>query len=110
MGGTMSRVFGSADSGATNDVLNGQVVPTGTPGASTVADPNQGFSGSQMLTRGLASGLGQGLKNQSQQQQQPRGGAAQIPVTPTPDVSGYYPVQPLTPKTQNDPYSAFYRR
>jgi hypothetical protein len=34
-------LFGKKDASATNDVLNGDVVATGTPGAKTVADPKR---------------------------------------------------------------------
>lgn len=43
----MGGNFGKPDKYATNDVLNGQIVATGTPGAQTVADPNQGLTEKQ---------------------------------------------------------------
>jgi len=49
----MGATFGKSDSNATNDVLGGKVVATGTPGAHTVADPNRGLSDSQMRNRKL---------------------------------------------------------
>lgn len=57
----MGSTFGRTDGSATNDVLNGQTVATGTAGAQTVADPNKGLSGGQMRNRKLASIGGQTL-------------------------------------------------
>ena len=57
MGKTLSNTFGSKDPNATNDVLSGQVVATGTPGAVTIKDPNQGLTSSQVASRkGLSIG------------------------------------------------------
>lgn len=51
----MGQAFGKKDASATNDVLNGSTVPTGTPGAQTVADPSQGISSAQQRNSQLAS-------------------------------------------------------
>jgi hypothetical protein len=52
----MGTTIGKSDKNATNDVLNGDVVATGTPGAKTVADPNRGLDISQIRNRKLLSG------------------------------------------------------
>lgn len=72
MGGTIGKVFGSVDKNATNTVDGGgNVVATGTPGGSEVADPNKGLSSGQMFARrALAGGL-RGGGSAMQQQGQP---------------------------------------
>lgn len=79
MGQSFANTFGKQDRSATNDVLNGQVVTTGTPGAQTMADPNGGLSGAQIRNRKLLqSGQGfLGIMGQNQQGQQQ--GASQQP-------------------------------
>lgn len=70
--GSWDSLFGKKDPSATNSVLNGQVVATGTPGAQVVADPNQGLGSSQARNRGLGAAGGRllgGLSQQDQQQQ-----------------------------------------
>lgn len=61
----MGQTFGQLDPNATNDVMGGKTVATGTPGAQTMADPNKGLSGGQMFARkalsGGLSGMSQGL-------------------------------------------------
>lgn len=65
----------------------------------------------QKIAKGITGVAGAGLRGMQQpQQQRPQGGAAPIQVAQAPDVSGYYPVRPITPQNPNDPYSAFYRR
>lgn len=51
----MGSTFGRTDSNATNDVLNGDTVATGTPGAKTMRDPNGGLDDSQIRNRKLAA-------------------------------------------------------
>jgi hypothetical protein len=58
---TKSLFGGSRDKDATNDMLDGKVVATGTPGATTVADPNQGLTAGQAQTRRVVSSLGKSL-------------------------------------------------
>ena len=74
MGHTIASAFGSKDANATNDVLNGKVVATGTPGATTVADPTQGMSAGQLRNRKLLAGslkmASAGLNSAQPQQQQ----------------------------------------
>ena len=68
--GGIKSIMGQRDPNATNDVLNGQTVATGTPGAQTQADPNQGLTGGQMFARQALSGglgaLGKGLQKNYQ--------------------------------------------
>jgi len=70
----MGQALGKLDPSATNDMLGGQAVATGTPGAKTVADPNQGLTQGQMFARkalsNSLSGLGQGLQQQGNAQSQ----------------------------------------
>lgn len=70
----MGSTFGRSDKNATNDVLNGQVVATGTPGAQTVKDPNQGLSDEQVRNKKLLSIGGGLMSNLSQDQSQQPGG------------------------------------
>jgi len=73
----MGSVMGKMDPNATNDVdANGNIVATGTPGAKTVADPNQGLSGGQMFVRKALSNSLAGAGNAMQQQ----GGMRAAPV------------------------------
>lgn len=51
----MGSTFGRPDKNATNDVLNGQTVATGTPGAKTVSDQNQGMTDEQVRNHKLLS-------------------------------------------------------
>jgi hypothetical protein len=91
--GSWDSLFGKKDKYATNDVLNGKVVATGTQGAQTVADPNAGLNDSQMRNRKLAKlGLGgaSGMLGPGQPQSQ---GAPQAPIQFAPqqqDLSGYF--------------------
>lgn len=91
--GSRDSLFGKKDKFATNDVLNGKVVATGTQGAQTVADPNSGFSDSQLRNRKLAKlGLGgaSGMLGPGQPQSQ-AGPQAPIQFAPPPqDLSGYF--------------------
>jgi hypothetical protein len=74
MGQTIGNAFGKKDPFATNDMLNGQVVATGTQGAQTVRDPNQGLSDLQARNRKLTqvglTGLGALASPQAPQAQQ----------------------------------------
>lgn len=72
MGQGFANTFGKNDPNATNDMLNGQVVATGTPGAQTVRDPNGGLTDAQMRNRRLLQGgkgflsiMGQNQRDQS---------------------------------------------
>jgi hypothetical protein len=66
----MGKTFGSRDANATNDVMGGAVVSTGTPGAATVRDPNQGLTDEQLRNRKFLR-MGGGLMNHGLNQQQP---------------------------------------
>lgn len=55
----MGQTMGTPDKNATNDVMGGRVVATGTPGAQTVRDPNRGLDDSQIRNRRL---LGMGAR------------------------------------------------
>jgi len=55
----MGQAMGTPDRNATNDVMGGKVVATGTPGAITMSDPNRGLDESQVRNRKL---LGIGAK------------------------------------------------
>lgn len=65
----MGQTFGKMDPNATNTVLNGQTVATGTPGGIVQADPAQGLNTWQLFARKAAAGglkgLGQGLQQQN---------------------------------------------
>ena len=65
----MGALTGKMDPNATNDVdPSGSIVATGTPGAKTVADPNQGLSGGQMFVRKAMAGALNGAGNSMQRQ------------------------------------------
>lgn len=82
MGQSIGGTFGSKDKSATNDVLNGQVVATGTPGAQTVNDPNAGLTDDQLRHRQLLlSGIAKVSKS-AQPQAQPQSTPAQINFAP----------------------------
>ena len=68
MGKTFANTFGKIDSNATNGVLNGGVVATGTAGAKTVADPLKGLTSAQARNRKLLS-LGAGTVGDAMNQQ-----------------------------------------
>jgi hypothetical protein len=84
--GSFRDLFGKRDAGATNDVLNGQVVATGTPGAKTVDDPGDGLSNSQMRNRKIAGLVGGGMGRMPQAQPQRPGGGAQIMMPQSPQL------------------------
>ncbi len=87
MMGGMNKVFGKMDPDATNSMLDGKVVATGTPGATEVADPNKGLNFGNMMARGLVRGTGQGLQAQSGMQNNMRsGGAVQMPQAQQPQL------------------------
>ena len=67
------------------------------------------MTAAQKIAKGLTGVAAGGMRGMGQPQQRP-GGAMPIQVTPTPDVSGFYPQKPIAPTNPNDPYSAFFRR
>jgi len=67
----MGSTFGKSDSSATNDMLGGKVVATGTPGAQTVADPNRGLNDSQMRNRKLLGVGGKAFGSMADPSQSP---------------------------------------
>jgi hypothetical protein len=110
----MGKSFGSRDSSATNDMLNGQVVATGTPGSKTVSDPNQGLSDQQMRVRQLfAGGLGQfGKSVQQQYGQQPQQSGGAPPIVPAQqpqvDMSAAMPQYFQNPMQRRSPSQQFF--
>jgi hypothetical protein len=76
----MGTTFGKSDSSATNDMLGGKVVATGTPGASTVADPNRGLDESQRRNRKLLGIGGRALGGLSDPSQSPAISGAGMPI------------------------------
>jgi hypothetical protein len=72
-------IFGKPHADATNSMLDGKVVATGTPGATEVKDPNMGLSNLNRFSRSMMRGVGSGLQQWGQAQngwRQGTGGAA----------------------------------
>lgn len=67
----MGSGIGQTDKNATNDMLNGQVVATGTPGAQTVPDPNRGLNESQMRNRRFLGATGKAFSSLANPAQSP---------------------------------------
>jgi hypothetical protein len=94
----MGKTFGKSDGSATNDVLNGKVVATGTPGAKTMADPNRGLDDSQARNRKLLGVGGRALSGFSNPSDSPANGGG-MPIN-------FADNQPqVTPPIQ-DPYNS----
>jgi hypothetical protein len=77
----MGSTFGKFDKNATHDVLDGEDVDAGTPGAQTLPDPNGGLDDSQIRNRRIArAGLNfiAGAAKQKQPQATPRGQSVAI--------------------------------
>lgn len=102
---SIQNLFGKKDPNATNDMLNGQAVATGTRGAKTVADPNQGLSDDQLRNRKLlgigAGALANGLQQASPQRGNPNA-MNQIQFANQPRYS------PLTNYTAGNPFFGSY--
>lgn len=101
---SIKSLFGKRDQNATNDVLNGQVVATGTPGAQTVTDPNQGLTDGQMRNRKLASGVGKTLGSAfNNTDSAPSGGSSPTQINFANSQPAYQP--PLPPQPPGQSYS-----
>lgn len=104
-GDSLKSVFGKADPSATNSMLDGKVVATGTPGATEVSDTHQGLSSGNDLARSLFQSGAKGLSQMSQPPQR-SGGGPQITQIQQPQLAASAFGQNPQPISQQGPTQA----